>query len=105
MDNEFSTFDIVKLLGINREKLRDWMDRGYVNPSIPAEGQGTRAVFVREDIYNICLFVELLKIGFKRKFAANIISNGIGDKSNFIKVFIDTEQLRNITDRLLGGVL
>lgn len=71
MRNEFSTFDIVKALGIPRERLKDWMNNGFVKPTIPATGQGTKAVFTRVDLYFTELFRDLLNRGFKRERAAD----------------------------------
>jgi hypothetical protein len=70
MRQEFSTLDIVKALDIPRERLREWMNRGFIEPSQPAEGQGTKAVFSRDAVYRVALFRELLNKGFTRKKAA-----------------------------------
>ena len=73
MRDKFSTLDIVKALGIPRERLRDWMNHGFVVPTTRSEGQGTKAVFTRDDIYLVALFVDLLKKGFKRDRASDLI--------------------------------
>ena len=73
MRNQFSTLDIVKALGVPRERLRDWMNNGFVVPTISSKGQGTKAVFTRDDIYLVALFVDLLKKGFKRSRASELI--------------------------------
>ncbi len=73
MRNQFSTLDIVKALSIPRERLRDWMNNGFVAPTTSSEGQGTKAVFGRDDIYLVALFVDLLKKGFKRNKASDLI--------------------------------
>jgi DNA-binding transcriptional MerR regulator len=70
---EFSTFDIMKILSIPRERLRDWMNRGFIVPTKKAQGYGTKAVFSQEDVYKVGLFKKLLEMGFKRKKAAVII--------------------------------
>ena len=70
MQNQFSTLDIVKSLGVPRERLRDWMNNGFVWPTISSKGQGTKAVFTRDDVYLVALFVDLLKKGFKRDRAS-----------------------------------
>jgi len=73
MREEFSTLDIVKALSIPRERLRDWMNNGFVIPTISSQGQGTKAVFTRNDVYLAALFVDLLKKGFKRYNASDLI--------------------------------
>ncbi len=73
MRNEYSTLDIVKALGIPRERLRSWMNEGFIKPSKPAEGKGTKAIFTRADVYSVELFSNLLPLGFKREVAASLI--------------------------------
>lgn len=74
MRQKFSTLDIVKALGIPRERLRDWMNRGFIVPTQQAEGQGTKAIFSRIEVYGVALFQKLLKWGFGRQFAARFIT-------------------------------
>jgi hypothetical protein len=73
MKEKYSTLDIVKALSIPRERLRDWMNNGFVIPTISSQGQGTKAVFTRNDVYLAALFVDLLKKGFKRYNASDLI--------------------------------
>jgi hypothetical protein len=68
--DEFTTFDIIKALGIPRERLQDWINRGFIKPTIPAEGKGTKAIFTRDDIYRIELFQKLIGMGLNRKTAS-----------------------------------
>ena len=71
MRNDFSTLDIVKTLEIPRERLRSWMKEGFIQPTVPAKGQGTKAVFSRNDVYAVALFNDLLGAGFRREIAAS----------------------------------
>jgi hypothetical protein len=71
MRDEFSTLDIIKLLDIPRERLRSWMKEGFVQPTVPARGQGTRAIFSLHDLYGVSLFNDLLGAGFRREAAAS----------------------------------
>jgi len=73
MRDKFSTLDIVKALEIPRERLREWMNRGFIKPSEPARGQGTKAVFTRIDVYGVALFRHLLTKGFKREIASEYV--------------------------------
>lgn len=72
MKEEYSTLDIVKALKIPRGRLREWIDQNFIIPSVSAEGQGTRAVFTRIDVYGVALFRQLLKLGFSRTMASRI---------------------------------
>ena len=71
----YSTIDIEKGLGISRERLREWTAKGFIVPSTPSPGQGRRAVFSRKDILDICLFDELVRVGFNRKAAGECIQS------------------------------
>jgi hypothetical protein len=67
--NAFTTSNITNI-GIKRERLKDWMERGFVEPSIQkAEGQGTKNLFSIFDLYTIMLFKTLIKYGFSRQDA------------------------------------
>ena len=67
----FTTFQIMKILGLPRERLKDWMDKGYVIPSIrKADGVGTKNIFDLVDVYGIALFMHFLSQGLIRTFAA-----------------------------------
>lgn len=74
MKKQFSTFDIIKALGIKRERLRAWMKKGYVYPHMPSPGQGQSALFTIYEVFGIALFDKLLKNGFKRETAAEYYS-------------------------------
>ena len=43
---------------------------GFIHPSVPARGQGTKAVFSRNNVYAVALFSDLLDAGFRRQIAA-----------------------------------
>jgi hypothetical protein len=73
MRDEFSTLDIVKALKIPRERIRDWMNRGFVTATVSAEGQGTKAIFTRDDVYGVALFRRLVDYGFSREVAGNFV--------------------------------
>jgi len=77
MRNDFSTFDIMKALSLKRDKLRSWMRDGFIKPKYPAEGQGTKAVFTRWDVYGVALFKDLIDHGYKRKAVSKYIYNFI----------------------------
>jgi MerR HTH family regulatory protein len=75
MRNDFSTFDIMKALSFKRDKLRSWMREGFIKPKYPAEGQGTKAIFTRWDVYGVALFKDLIDHGYKRKAIAEYVHN------------------------------
>jgi len=73
MRNKFSTFDLVKALDIKRVTLQDWMNRGFVNPTIPAKGKGVAAIFNRPSVYAVAFFKIMLEWGISRSEAADIL--------------------------------
>ena len=96
MRNEYSTLDIVKALEIPRERLRDWMSREFIIPSVQSEGQGTKAIFTRYDIYGIALFKKMVESGLSRTVAGDWVNNFIsrekdgtdGQKTDIIKLIV-----------------
>jgi hypothetical protein len=71
---DFSTFDIQKILNVERERMREWMNRGFIIPTAPAEGQGTKAVFTIFDIYKIAVFKKLVEAGISRRIASSMVN-------------------------------
>lgn len=68
---EFSTFDIAKKFGIPRSNLQQYMDRGFIEPSIQkAKRKGDKNKFSLEDLYRLRLFKELHRVGLSQKDAA-----------------------------------
>jgi len=69
--HEFSTLDIVRIFNIPRERLREWLNRGFIRPSVQgAKGQGTKAIFNRDDLYIIAMFRDLIENGLSRLSAS-----------------------------------
>jgi hypothetical protein len=70
----FTTTDIARL-GIKRERLKEWITRGYIGPSIEsATGAGTKNLFSLWDLYMIQLFQYLVERGFSREDSARRIA-------------------------------
>lgn len=66
----YTAADVAKI-GVKRELLKDWIDRGFIEPGIyRAEGPGTRNIFDHYDLYKIKLFKYLIHRGFAREDAA-----------------------------------
>jgi hypothetical protein len=73
IEDLYSTIDISKALNIPRERLRDWMVRGFIKPSLPSTSKGTIAIFIRTDVVCVALFMKLITKGFKREAAAEYV--------------------------------
>lgn len=72
--NEFSTLDIIRALNIKRERLREWMNLGFIEPTEPSRKQGSKAIFTRQDVYCVALFEDLIESGYSRAVAALWVS-------------------------------
>jgi hypothetical protein len=110
--DSFSTFDVVKALGIPRERLKDWMSKGFVRPSVPAKGKGTKAIFTRDDVYSVAIFKHLVEdFGMKRSAAAKHLAEykATGEDMFWVIVasrlesclYVDVPVIRAIVNRTL----
>ena len=65
----YTSSDVDKI-GVKRERLKAWMEKGYIKPSIQsASGKGSKNIFSLWDLYMIRLFRRLVQLGFSRKDA------------------------------------
>jgi len=75
VEQTFSTFDVLKILDIKRERLREWVNRGFIIPTVRAKGLGSKAVFSMVDIYKIAVFKKLVESGVQRRRAAEWVKS------------------------------
>lgn len=74
----YRTLGLCKALKIKRERFRDWVKAGYIKPTLPAIGQGSKAGFTIGDLYATALFKKMTDTGFKRELSADIVSKFSG---------------------------
>lgn len=91
MKNEFSTFDIVKLLGVNRNTLQSAIAGGYIVPDIEraSKKESIRSKFSREGLYTVSLFFKLIQFGRSRMEAreeSRISWSRVGTETNYLKI-------------------
>lgn len=80
MKREYSTFDIVKGLRINRNTLQSAIDGKFIVPDIQkAKGKGDKSLFSLEGVYTISLFMKMLQCGRSRQQAAEEANIGWGN--------------------------
>lgn len=88
---EFSTFQVSRLFSIERTRLQEWLDRGYFEPHRKASGKGTKAVFTRENLYQLWLFMLLLR-WFESRSKAHTLSQvnfqNVGPAKEQYKFFV-----------------
>ena len=70
MRKEFSTFDIVKLTGINRNTFQSALAAGFIEMDIKrAEGKSERSLSSLDEVYRIATFFQMVRCGIPRKKA------------------------------------
>ena len=71
----YTTFEVCRILSIQRNLLAQWLRNGYIRPSVSgANGLGTKNLFSKNDLYVICLFHQMVDAGIRRE-SAGIYSN------------------------------
>lgn len=69
--SEFTSPQVRKVFGIKKERLRQWIKRGYIQPSVrPSSGPGTDNIFSYSDIFSISLFKKMIDLGLNRWIAS-----------------------------------
>ena len=74
MREKLTSFEVSKGLNIPYGRLREWIVRKHIEPSVQAKGQGSKAHFSRLDVYLIKLFESLLNCGISRGKAAKCVA-------------------------------
>lgn len=74
--DEYSIKDVVITLDIPRERLKEWINKGFVKGSIERlQGRRTITNYTRLDIYSIALFKYLIeRLRFPREEAAKFVT-------------------------------
>ncbi len=86
MNTAFSTFDVSKLLGIDRGRIREWIDKDFITPSIEkSKGQGKKNLFSLLDVYGIVLFTSLLNMGLSREKASSFFHHFVFHAGTILK--------------------
>jgi hypothetical protein len=102
MERTYSTFEVMKAVKIDRERLRPWMEKGFIPVSQLATGQGTRAIFTTRDVYAVALFKRLVDAGLNRKRASALVKDLFKQKSDLslVDVIYFRTDLTGKTDSL-----
>jgi hypothetical protein len=93
----FEASDITEITGVKRPRLQQWLERGFIHPSIQkAEGHGSRNVYNRYDLYRIGIFKKLVESGLSRKLVASYLNATIPfilGSSGYCMFFRDGEKI------------
>jgi len=84
----FSTFDVIRIIDIERERLREWMKRKFIPAGIKVSWRGRKKViWGKNDLYSILLFKLLVESGWPRVVAAQDV-----DRVDWDQVRINKEK-------------
>lgn len=75
---KYSTTQVYNILGMDRERLRDWINQGLLKPTLPVTNLSSKAGFTYSDIFGIAIFKMLVEKGYKRNLVAKILGPHIG---------------------------
>ena len=82
----FSTFEVAQIMNIKYGRLREWLIREDIHPSIQiSKGQGSKTLFSLKDIYMTQLFLYFTELGFKRNVARFMLFSDFMPKANDLK--------------------
>ena len=70
----FTSTDVLKIYGLDRERFRDWICHGFIRYTVLPKGQGRKGYFDLDTIVQIGLFIHIIK-STKRKVAAEIVDS------------------------------
>ncbi|MFZ4440066.1 MAG: hypothetical protein ACOYOS_16690 [Syntrophales bacterium] len=71
----YTTAEILKITGLNRNTFQDWLTRGFITPSIRASTrQGELNVFTKDDLILTLLFKKITMMGFTRPQTARFVA-------------------------------
>jgi hypothetical protein len=97
----YTTFDVCRILSIQRNLLAQWLRNGYVQPSISeARGLGTKNLFSQNDLFVICLFHQMVDSGISRQYAgiySNIDFSDVSGRPEGYKFMILKRKMRKNT--------
>lgn len=94
----WTTFDVQKIMGIKRNRIKEWIDRGYIIPTAQEKtGTGMKSYFSKWGLYCLRFFDQLLRDGFSREAASKWVALVHGlDPENPHPALTETWDLKNM---------
>jgi DNA-binding transcriptional MerR regulator len=68
----FTITEAAAKFGIKIERLREWVNKGFIEPTFKTTGKGIKNLFTVHDIYRLFLFEKLIKFGITRESAKKL---------------------------------
>ncbi len=69
----FTTFDVAKILRIDRTCLQEWINGGYVVPTKLSSGRGDKTLFSMNDMCRLGVFIYMRNLGIPRSFCSDVV--------------------------------
>lgn len=106
MSMTFKMGEITKLIDVDRNRLKEWIARGWVKPSIKrASGHGTPNVFDRENLYEIALFKKMIESGLSRAVIGDFIGSAQRSRAiTQLATVVQAIRIIPLSDELQTGV-
>ena len=71
----YSSVQAAEVIGVGYKRVRTIIAKGYVTPSIPAAKTGSAAVWERNELCKLAIFIRLVDSGITEKKAAQVLEN------------------------------
>jgi len=105
----FRTSEVVKILSLNKNKFQDWLQRGFIRPSINISGRGGAHIFSFDDLLKIKTFMLLTEYGLCREKAKEITAlspyKGYSGRINiidgFTEIILDKPAIEEEVEKLI----
>lgn len=82
-----------KILGIENNRIREFVSRNYIKVAYPAPGHGSKNFLNRSDLYQVKLFLSLLERGFLRIEASRVTKS--------VYAYLSQENLSKLNKHLM----
>jgi len=91
-EKTYSLVEVAGLLDIKLHRLREWINRGYIRPSLPSGRSGSRNFYNKADLYNIKLFECLVNQNIPRTTAQQLLTEATDpEKGSHLMIWTDSE--------------
>lgn len=76
---DYTLTQVAAKIGVGRDRLQDWVSRGYIPSKGEPSWRGDTRYFSEEDLHRAAIFWYLVKYGFKREKASDIVAKWDGN--------------------------
>ena len=95
-----SHHEVARILDVNKDRLRGWLNEGFITPSYKSSGTGIANLYSVDSLYKLLAFKDLVDSGISRAIAAEICM-GTYNMSGIVNIIVDWEKIHRIIDERL----